>query len=86
MTCTPYGVNTHRLLVRGRCVNTEEIAEFEEVLKPGTRTETTTVPPAVMIPLIAAPFALVVIIGLLIATRKRSRGKNAADSERKDSN
>lgn len=24
MTCTPYGINTHRLLVRGHCVGTGE--------------------------------------------------------------
>lgn len=23
MTCTPYGINTHRLLVRGHCIGTE---------------------------------------------------------------
>ena len=24
MTCTPYGINTHRLLVRGHCIGTGE--------------------------------------------------------------
>ena len=33
LTCTPYGVNTHRLLVRGHRVKYVEEQEFEEVKK-----------------------------------------------------
>lgn len=37
LTCTPYGVNTHRLLVRGHRINaTEEIVESDVVLKEST--------------------------------------------------
>lgn len=40
LTCTPYGVNTHRLLVRGHRVDMDEeaISEVEEKVKPAAST------------------------------------------------
>ncbi len=68
MTCTPYGVNTHRLLVRGHRVPNEE----EEGV-PYTA-ERVRLSPVLIIPLAAAPALLIVIIWLLVRNRRR-KGK-----------
>ena len=42
MTCTPYGTNTHRLLVRGRRIPyTEEVVEEAETVAVATKAEST---------------------------------------------
>ena len=65
MTCTPYGINTHRLLVRGsRVPNDEQEVEAAGGLKVNT---------LLLILLTAAPALLFIIILLLIlAGRKRN--------------
>lgn len=66
MTCTPYGVNTHRLLVRG--VRTDTIQEKSPVL---VTSEAYVVDPLIVTPLVAAPILLLLFIILLIKYRKR---------------
>lgn len=56
MTCTPYGVNTHRLLVRARRIETEE----ELLVK--VPSDAMQVDPMLVIPVIAAPLVLILII------------------------
>ncbi len=63
VTCTPYGINTHRLLVRGHRVET---AVDAKVSNEGLRVE-----PMLIAPLIAVPILLVLLIILLIRTRKK---------------
>ncbi len=64
ITCTPYGINTHRLLVRGhRVENTFDDAN----IKP----EAIKYQPGLIAPLVAAPILLILLIMLLIVTRKR---------------
>lgn len=57
MTCTPYGINTHRLLVRGRRI--ANVEEARTVLVPSDATQ---VDPMLVVPAISAPL----VIGLLI--------------------
>ena len=41
VTCTPFGVNTHRLLVRGTRIPYEEAVEIQEEIEAGTETAST---------------------------------------------
>lgn len=66
VTCTPYGINTHRLLVRGHRVETDGTLVIR-ITGDATR-----VKPSHVIPFFSAPILLVVFIVLLIApTRKK---------------
>lgn len=66
VTCTPYGVNTHRLLVRGHRVETEK----GEVVVTGDALQLES---SVIAPLVAVPVLIVLLIVLLFATRRRKR-------------
>lgn len=67
VTCTPYGINTHRLLVRGRRVENAE--EKPAVYVPADMVQ---IDPLVVTPAVAAPMLLALLIFLLIRYRKRS--------------
>ena len=66
VTCTPYGINSHRLLVRGRRV--ENAQEKPTVYVPADMVQ---IDPMVVTPAVAAPMLLVLLIYLLIRYRKR---------------
>ena len=57
ITCTPYAVNTHRLLVRGHRIANEE--EVRRVLVPA---DALRVEPLIVAPILAAPIVLMMII------------------------
>ncbi len=68
MTCTPYGINTHRLLVRGVRVETVETTHIR------VTAEAYKIDPLLIAPIVAAPLLLILLIGVLInARRKRKR-------------
>ncbi|MCI8496725.1 MAG: class C sortase [Clostridiales bacterium] len=69
VTCTPYGVNTHRLLVRGHRV--ENSADT-----PPAAIEASSIDPVMVIPLILiAVLFLLLLIWALVVRRKRSGRK-----------
>ena len=68
ITCTPYGVNSHRLLVRGHRVKNQETAVAVRVTANATQIE-----PAIVAPILAIPMLLVLLIGLLIPKPKKRR-------------
>ena len=68
ITCTPYGVNSHRLLVRGHRVENQETAVSVRVTANATQIE-----PAIVAPILAIPMLLVLLIGLLIPKPKKRR-------------
>ena len=68
MTCTPYGINTHRLLVRGHRVTAPENLKRIRVSADATRIE-----PILIAPLLAVPLLLLLLIGLLASGRKRKQ-------------
>ena len=80
ITCTPYGVNTHRLLVRGHRVDNDN-TDATRITADAMRFE-----PVIVAPLVAAPILLVLLIILLVSTskwnrqRKRHRSKNELKS------
>lgn len=66
VTCTPYGVNTHRLLVRGHRVD-----NLEEGSSVRVTAEAVQIEPVVVAPLVAAPVLLVLLIVVLVRSRRR---------------
>lgn len=68
VTCTPYGVNSHRLLVRGHRIDTEEEAAKIRVSGDAVQLESSTIAP-----LVAVPILLILLIVLLVSTRRRKR-------------
>lgn len=65
MTCTPYGVNSHRLLVRGvRTENAEET--LVKVTAEAYKVDTIIVASAVAVPLL-----LILLVWLLVSTRRK---------------
>lgn len=67
VTCTPYGINTHRLLVRGHRVETTEEAN---VINEGLRIE-----PMLIAPVLAVPILLILFIFLIVKTRRKPEKK-----------
>lgn len=65
VTCTPYGINSHRLLVRG--VRTENLPESSAVR---VTSEAMQIEPMLVAPIAAAPM-LVVLMGLFLTGGKR---------------
>ena len=66
MTCTPYGINTHRLLVRGRRITTPDKLKHIRVTADAVKIE-----PIITAPIMALPLLLVLLLWLLFSNRKR---------------
>lgn len=71
VTCTPYGVNTHRLLVRGH-----RVENSPEALTVHVTADALQIEPIIVAPLIAAPILLVLLIALLLPRRGKNRRKD----------
>ena len=65
VTCTPYGINTHRLLVRGHRIEVDD--EHTVVVLPGA----IRIPNYIVIPSVGIPLLFVFLLGLLIYYRRR---------------
>ena len=76
-TCTPYGINTHRLLVRG--VRIETIAEKPVIY---VSNEAFQIEPLLVTPAVAAPMLLVLLIHLLV--KYREPPKNAQQQKKEE--
>lgn len=68
VTCTPYGINTHRLLVRGHRIDNAVAGKLVHVTSEAVQIE-----PVLVAPVVAAPILLVLLIVLLIPKRKKNR-------------
>lgn len=66
ITCTPYGVNSHRLIVRGH-----RIDNLPDAPTVNVGSEATQIDPLLIAPIIAAPMLLALLIYVLIKYRKR---------------
>ena len=76
MTCTPYGINTHRLLVRGvRIENADE--------KPGVfvKNEAFRIEPLIVTPIVALPMLVAAFVFVLVKDKKRKKRQNAEKKE-----
>ncbi len=68
ITCTPYGVNSHRLLVRGHRVENQEEAVVVRVTADAAQIE-----PAIVAPVLAIPMLLLLLIVILIPKPRKRR-------------
>lgn len=66
VTCTPYGINTHRLLVRGHRVENDAQAKAVRVTADALQIEPLLVAPIAAIPL------LVILLAVLLLTEQRN--------------
>ena len=74
MTCTPYGINTHRLLVRGvRIESTEAVRKVGVVVK----NEAFRIDPLIVMPIVAIPFLLIAMTAVFIHDKKKNQKKKA---------
>lgn len=70
VTCTPYGVNTHRLLVRGhRTENADETADQTGAVSEAANA--VQVEPIVLAPLVVIPLMILLAAGVLLKTRRK---------------
>ena len=72
VTCTPYGVNTHRMLVRGRRI--ENIAGEVVVVAEAVR-----IPTYVVIPAVGVPLLFLILVIMLIYYRRLGPRKTEAE-------
>lgn len=71
VTCTPYGVNSHRILMRGhRIANLDGKATPAEAVK---------IPTYIVIPAVGIPLLFIVLTIMLIYYRRKKPGKSAKD-------
>ena len=68
VTCTPYGVNSHRMLVRGHRVENQEETKAVRVTADAMQIE-----PMIVAPIVAVPMLLLLLIWVLISSRKRKK-------------
>ena len=66
VTCTPYGINSHRLLVRGHRVENADETAAVRVTSDAIQIE-----PVIVAPLIAAPVLLILLIVVLCSGNKK---------------
>ncbi len=66
VTCTPYGINTHRLLVCGRRTDNAPEVKTIRVVSDAVQVE-----PLLVAPVVAAPILLILVILLLSGSGKR---------------
>ena len=66
VTCTPYGVNSHRLLVRGHRIANQSDASSIRVTADAVQID-----PILVAPVVGVPILVILLIGLLARTRKK---------------
>ena len=66
VTCTPHGINTHRLLVRGHRIDNIEEAKTVRVTADAIQIE-----PLLVAPIVAIPMLLILLILLLLPRRRK---------------
>lgn len=70
VTCTPYGINTHRLLVRGHRIETAVQAKTVRVSADAVQID-----PTLVAPVVAAPMLLILLLILLLTSKKKPKSR-----------
>lgn len=70
VTCTPYGINSHRLLVRGHRIENAVAAKLVRVTSDAVQIE-----PLLVAPIVAAPILLILLVYLFISDPGTKGGK-----------
>ncbi|MBQ8603747.1 MAG: class C sortase [Oscillospiraceae bacterium] len=65
VTCTPYGINSHRLLVRGHRIETEEVVNIR------VPADAVQIEPYIVAPIVAVPMIIILLIVLLATPVKK---------------
>ena len=68
ITCTPYGINSHRMLVRGHRIESQEQSKVIRITADAVRIE-----PLIVAPIVAVPILLVLLIILLLPKQKKGK-------------
>ena len=68
VTCTPYGINSHRLLIRGHRVENQTVARTVRVTADAIQIE-----PTIVAPFLAAPVLLLLLVQLMLPKRKNKQ-------------
>ncbi len=68
VTCTPYGINTHRLLVRGHRI---ESAAEEKTVR--ITSEAIQIEPLIVAPIVAIPMVILLMIWLIVSDQKKRK-------------
>ena len=81
VTCTPYGINSHRLLVRGHRVENADDAAAIRVTSDAIRIES-----VIVAPFVAMPFLFILLLVLLFGGKKKETrgGVNHGKRNRRD--
>ncbi|MBO7320204.1 MAG: class C sortase, partial [Clostridia bacterium] len=79
VTCTPYGINTHRMLVRGTRIENIEPDRVINVI-----TEAYQIDPLLVTPAVAAPILGLLLVVLLVKSGKSGKGKKKTKKNRKE--
>ena len=77
VTCTPYGINTHRMLVRGTRIENIEPEKVINVI-----TEAYQIDPLIVTPAVAAPMLGLLLVVLLVKGRKSDNKKKTKKTEK----
>lgn len=70
VTCTPYGINSHRLLVRGHRIENAVAAKLVRVTSDAVQIE-----PLLVAPVVAAPILLILLVYLFVSEPGAKGGK-----------
>ena len=70
VTCTPYGINTHRLLVRGH-----RVANIEKAKKVRVTADAVQIEPLLVAPVVAMPVLLILMIWLMLPQKPKYHGR-----------
>ena len=68
VTCTPYGVNSHRLLVRGHRITNGNTSDQVHVIADAVQIE-----PVIAAPFIALPVLVILVIAVMISSHKKKK-------------
>ena len=79
VTCTPYGINTHRMLVRGTRIENIEPDRVINVI-----TEAYQIDPLIVTPAVAAPMFGILLVILLVRSGNGGKGKSKKKSKKSE--
>ncbi len=89
VTCTPYGVNSHRLLVQGERIEVQQVASQEETDATDDATQTaeswlSQLPSYFPMACFASVLGVLFLLLLILPTRKKKQGKHSKASQQKN--
>jgi sortase A len=78
VTCTPYGINTHRLLIRGH--RTDNLAESVRITADATQ-----IPPVSVAPFVGVPLVILVWLWIIFTTSDKKMYKKICEKQNNSS-